>query len=730
MKLVLAALLVIPLFTPATATAEPVLRQRTSWLGETLTPEDAAYTDGSTWPGKRRWVQTRVKSVFVDPQSAEGRVYTNSVYDESGREAGVYQQDGALLRPVTRLYRQGDGGTVVSGDDKYFYADFTQHKDGIDTQVLVRFQRGDGPHPNPYTDGTIPMSDFPGGDPVASGWTAGRKLSGKPGGLATGLGFVFVTRPEENAIYVYERERMTLVTKYSTVNPTAVAFRHSTSTLFVLQNKVVQEYQVQYTGAMTKGAAITDTGTDPVAIAVNDTKLYIADNGPQQVRIYANRVLVDKLGQAGGLVGANGFYGDDRFDNLTGVGVDAQGNVFVAANGRGTYGWTDIRLFSPQKTLRAKVVNYIFMDTVVPDPRNPGDVYSAFHHYKLDYNTTTPGAEWAPERTRLTVNRATCPQDPRTPMPGSGKTFQTQSVALRYLKGADGVERKYLFARPLGNTFYNLGIYRFDGDNVRPSVLFSEGVNPWPDGTPSTPGVRQKWVDTNANCKVDAGEITEMEGNVQYISYAQSIDDHGDIWGGGLNPKYVHHFPLVGFDAANNPKYGNGQLTELTDAPVDRILQVQYDRATDTLYLYGALGPQASPTASPKYILARYDSFSTPQRKLTWSVDMGYTRCWADNYKQDFCIPYGLAIAGNRVYVADQATPAGVPQGRVRTYNTTNGVYRGSLYAGPEVSKAAGFVDIAVTGITATRLPSGEHVVFREEDALGRVLMYRYTPET
>lgn len=722
--------LAIALIAPAPTIAdEPALQQRTSWLGETLTPEDAAYTDNSTWPGKRRWVQTRVKSVFVDPQVSDGRVYTNSVYDESGRETGVYEHDGKLLRPVTRLYRQGDGGIVVGGDDKYFYADFTQHKNGVDTQVLARFQRGTAPHPNPYTDGSIPMSDFPGGDPIASEWTAGRKLSGKPGGLTTGLGYVFVSRPDENAVHVYERERMTLVGKHSMPNPTAMTFQHAGRILYVLQNKVVQEYQVQANGTLVKGATITDTGVDPVALAVNTARLYIADNGPQQVRIYANRQLVDTLGQAGGLVGANGYYGDDRFDNLTGVGVDSAGNVYVAGNGRGTYGWTDIRRFSPQKTLQSKVINNIFMDTVVPDPRNPGDVYSAFHHYKLDYNTTVPGAEWAPERTRLTVNRATCPQDPRSPMPGTGATFQTQSVALRYLKGADGVERRYLFARPIGSTYYNLGIYRFDGDNVRPSVLFSEGVNPWPDGTPPATGHRQKWVDGNANCRVDAGEITEMEGNVQYISYAQSIDERGDIWGGGLNPKHVHHFPLTGFDAANNPKYGNGRLTELTDLPLDRIQQVHYSATTDTLFLYGYKGNPPDANTSPRYFVARYDKFSTAQRKLAWSVDMGYTRCHHPVFKYDHCVPNGLAVAGDRVYVADlRDYPGSAKLGRVRTYSATTGVYKGSLYAGPEVSGAAGWVDISVSGITATVLPSGEHVVFREEDALGRVLLYRYRP--
>src|SRR5205814_7227271 len=105
----------------------------------------------------------------------------------------------------------------------------------------------------------------------------------------------------------------------------------------------------------------------------------------------------------------------------------------------------------PAKALDGKLVNYVFMDAAVPDPRDPTEVYTAFHKYKLDYSAKTPGQEWSPHRTTLTVNRAACPQDGRNPMPVTGATWQTQAVAVRYLTGSDGKERKYLFVKPQGN---------------------------------------------------------------------------------------------------------------------------------------------------------------------------------------------------------------------------------------------------------------------------------------
>ncbi|SDN60449.1 NHL repeat-containing protein [Allokutzneria albata] len=743
-RLLLAAMLVVP---GATAAAEPPLSHRTSWLAETLSAEDAAYihpTD-QKWPGYgRKWVQVRVAGLFVDPQATDGLAYTNSVYDEYSREKGVYRfGDGAIARPVAQLYPQGSGGTVVTGDEKYFYADHTRWGERLPDgslknlgQVLTRFQRGMTPHKNPWYGDTIPMADFPGGDPVASGWTAGRNLTGVPGGLAAGLGFVFVARPSENLIYVYEREKMALVAKHPARNPGALTFRHATNSLFALSDNAsgkreVREWKVQPSGAVTAGATIADVGATPVALAANANRLLIADNhvAAQQVRIHSEtNQLIGKLGQPGGVLAHKGIYGDDRFDNLTGVGIDQAGNITVAANGRGTYGWLDIRRFNVNRVLDSKVVNHVFLDAGVPDPRDPSQVYTAFNKYSLNYAATQPGQEWLPNRTQLTVNRATCPHDGRSPHPTTGATTQTQAVAVRYLKDSTGVERKYLFVRPQGQAYTNLGIYRFEGDDVRPSVLFSEGAKPWPDGTPATPGLRQKWVDSNADCRINPGEITNMAHERDWISYAQSIDLKGGVWGTGVNPKYVHHFPLKSFDAAHNPQYGSAENILLADAPMDKILMVQYVDATDTMYLYGYRGEPAGPTASPRYILAKYDDFSTPQRKLSRSIDMNYKRCWYPDWKIDPCAPLGLAVAGNRVYVADSAPAEGEPEGRVRTYSADTLTYRGSLSAGPEVGRRAGWLDVAVTGITAAVLPNGEHVVFREEDALTRVLIYRYTP--
>jgi hypothetical protein len=49
------------------------------------------------------------------------------------------------------------------------------------------------------------------------------------------------------------------------------------------------------------------------------------------------------------------------------------------------------------------------------------------------------------------------------------------------------------------------------------------------------------------------------------------------------------------------------------------------------------------------------------------------------------------------------------------------------MQPGPEVGRASGWVDVP-NGISAHRRKDGEYLVFVEEDARGKVLMYRWKP--
>jgi hypothetical protein len=730
-RIVLAALLAVPLFAvggPAAQAQQDVLIPHiTSWLGETIPAADAAFVDPTqplNPPYNHRWVQDRVTAMWADPLATDGMVYTNAPHNEFAAVTGVYQFTGGTTRPVAYLYPQGGEGTSVTGDEKYVYADYFDTLHTPNRQKVVRFLRGgDG-----YGE-TVAMAPFETGDPVASDYKAGRILSGKPGGMATGLGYVFVTRPEENLIYVFQRDTMTKVATISATNPGAVTFGHDTNTLFALADdaaghRVVRTWSANAAGTFTPGDTITDTGVAPVALAVNRNVLLVADNDitTQQVRYYGECAAcplryqhIYTLGAAGGIVGAQGRYADNRFDSVVGVGIDRAGAVYVASNGGSEYGILDIRQFSPQHTLNATLSNNIRQENVAVDPEDPETVYSAYRRYDLDYSETAPGTEWSPRETQLIVDRATCQHDHRLP----GRPGQSEAFAVRNLTDAKGNERKYLFVRTHTGAAVDLGIYQVTDTGSRPSAFFTENSSfPWPDGQPPNAGHRMRWVDTNANCRIDEGERKETPEQYDWPSYTKAVDANGSLWtyaAGALS-----RFDIESFDGNGNPLYGKPHILTVPNLPVTAVLGMQYDDATGAMYLYG-------PTTSGRYLLARYEKFGTAGQALDWQVDMNYTPC-PDSKSVDLCTPWSMAFAGDRVYVADGAKAPGDAWGKVRVFGAADGTYVGYLDAGPEVAGIAGWVDTSVSGITAAELPSGEHVVFREEVGFGRTLMYRYTP--
>ncbi|HEY9608829.1 MAG TPA: hypothetical protein V6C93_05665, partial [Allocoleopsis sp.] len=63
---------------------------KTSWIG-------------NTFGGGSKWVQIQISAMYV---ANDGTVYTNSVWDEAGREAGIYK-DGDAIAKASNLHGWG-----------------------------------------------------------------------------------------------------------------------------------------------------------------------------------------------------------------------------------------------------------------------------------------------------------------------------------------------------------------------------------------------------------------------------------------------------------------------------------------------------------------------------------------------------------------------------------------------------------------------------------------------
>jgi hypothetical protein len=63
----------------------------------------------------------------------------------------------------------------------------------------------------------------------------------------------------------------------------------------------------------------------------------------------------------------------------------------------------------------------------------------------------------------------------------------------------------------------------------------------------------------------------------------------------------------------------------------------------------------------------------------------------------------------------------------VHVWDKDSGRELGVIRPGAEVGRASGWVDVP-NGISAAKRADGEYLVFVEEDARGKVLMYRWKP--
>jgi hypothetical protein len=114
-------------------------------------------------------------------------------------------------------------------------------------------------------------------------------------------------------------------------------------------------------------------------------------------------------------------------------------------------------------------------------------------------------------------------------------------------------------------------------------------------------------------------------------------------------------------------------------------------------------------------VLVRYDKWSSGKPVARYTMKLP----WDTNAKPIFTI-IGLTVEGKYIFAVE---PAGV----VHVYDKDSSKELGVLRPGPEVGRASGWVDVA-NGVSAARRSDGEYLIFVEEDARGKVTMYRWKP--
>ncbi|MDJ0534554.1 MAG: hypothetical protein QNJ70_19080 [Xenococcaceae cyanobacterium MO_207.B15] len=659
---------------------------KTSWIG-------------NTFGGGNKWVQNQIKGLYV---ASDGTCYTNSIWDEAGREAGIYK-DGDVIDKAEKLHGWGrNGGVAVTANDKYLYIAMQESHSGK------------------------PGEDYP---PKRVTWYAVRRydLSGKPAPFTNGRGFdksmliintsdritgltvsdneLYVSDPGANQIHVYDPDSLEKIRDWSFKNPSAITI-DSDNNLWIVRrpkNTTITPKILKYSkDGVFLQSRITDI-IDPTALAIdNQNRLLVAENGSrQQILIYdiqrRKPRLVDKLGVKFGIyAGKTGKTGNLKLNGITGVGVDSDGNIYVSNDGFGNTG-TDLRKYSSTGKLKWQLLGLEFVDNADVDPATDGNnVFTKQEHFVMDYNQET-GQEWTYKS--YTVDKFSYPDDPRL----HNNNHSSASVFIRRINNQRFMFMTGMFAN-------HLSVFRFDGEIAVPSAIFARSHSKWPENQPNDGS--WLWRDLNGDGAIQDNEYQDL-GKADNSIWGWEIDSNGDVWQAS-EKGYVKHYLFQGLDSYGSPIYDSmASETIEMPAPFTRLERIKYFPDTDVMYLTGYT------TDNPKIgkewgivgtEIIRYDNWSS-DKNLKWRIILPYE-------PESKLIIKAVDIAGDRVFAVESRSA------EVQVYDAITGEFIMTLSPGSEVSNESGWVDIPY-GLRAYQRQNGEYLVFVEENAKAKVLLYK-----
>jgi len=706
-----AALTVLVAAALAAGAPAQTLDYTTTWLG-------------NTYGGGAKWVQNFIEGLYVAP---DGTCYAASGWDEACREFGIYK-GGNVVGNCADTHGWGTGGgPAVTASDRYLFIAHSHGNEGGNlkgekyppkgfTWFGVSRRTLDG-KPAPFDGGRGRFGD------MCILHQAPEKADAQARGLAVDAkGRLYVSDPSDGAIKVFDAASMSPVAHWKAARPGPLAL-DSKGTLWVLQAETadagaapcVRRYAADGRPMPQTVAFAKDQVPTAIAIHRKTGALLVTDNGPaQQVLVYTN---IDRAPRPSGTVGVKGGLwadpvpgraGPDRLAGPMGVGTDAAGNLYVGCNTPA--GGSVLRAFTPNTRLMWELLGLEFVDAADTDPATDGaDVFTTECRYTLDWSKSGPGRQWTWRS--MTVDPFRYPDDPRL----HEKHHDFTDVLFRRVQ-----DRPLLVVR--GMFQHAMVIYRLDGETAVPSAMFAKGPyrnGAWKD-VPQPEKGRWIWRDSSGDGRFQREEFLEADGVREPESWAWWMDTRGDVWQGDQDGKEpIRHYPLQGFDAHGNPIYSRAaSVTCPMPEPLTHLLRMEYHPETDVMYLTGHTKDRPKTGGEWGQVgteILRFDGWSTGNRTPRWRAALPY-----DPPKNVSCKSF--ATAGDYAFAVE------CRNARVLVFDAGTGREVGQMTPGPEVAKESGWVDFP-DAIRAFRRKGGEYLVFVEEDAKAKIIVYRWKPK-
>jgi hypothetical protein len=708
-----------------------VLDATTDWIGNTWGGNNPSYPNNTLFH-----VPLDMNNIYVTP---DGRVFSNTDWDEGGRAISVFNKNGAM---ISRLNDQNNSpdwnnavGNAVASDGHYIFA-----SNGNGSTGLGIFDAS-----NVYNTGL----SLTGSSTV---------YNSQIFGLAIAKGLLYVAENETNQgvpvnlVEVFNISTLALVNTFADIsNPVRITadrsggfwVSHMGPTVpfdYFAQQGLATVDHYDSAGNYVNTITLPDGG-EVGALAFNNYSgaLLVGDNGPDEnIKIYANLetnpTLVGTFGEKGGVYAGpvSGRTGPLRFRGITGIGTDAEGNIYVSESGWGldfgngegvvlqSYTWWGDLNWERQG------LEFVSLGNI--DPHSETDLYDAHHHFKIDYSKSGRVDTYYAD----TYNGYLWPQDVRL-------TSVMNMGELKYIQG-----KKFLVARSQNET--RLEIYRFEGDSEVgiPCVAFDYGL--WQDNPQNLEFIVQPadgdefiWRDVNGDGKMTNGsggldpaeffEPSPADGHRNADNFY--LDDNGDMWQqnyGDNDPNiYWRRYYFQGFDAHGSPIYDFQHMAIYTvgaglDFPdlteVDMVVFDPHASKGGTLFAFGSVDTQ----------IVRYDNWDLGNRKATWSKNL-----ITSGDIQNYWHPDNFDVAGDFIFVSFDGS-TGSSNGTwsnhyIQVYSAKTGVYVGRFVAGHDVGGMANLGNTDEShALSAYKRSNGEYVLIREEDFQAKLVMFRWTP--
>jgi hypothetical protein len=700
---------------------------------------------GNSFPGAQAWVQQDIRAMLVTP---DGTVWTNVEWDEAGREVGVYK-DGKVVGKAGHTHGWGYGGglAIAVNSEHVFIAQTVGNEGGglkdADTWPpegsswigISRRLRSDLARPAPFAGGKGGE-----GDTLKGAFAVVAEVPDRDGSRIVGLAaddrHVYVADTTAGGTFrVLDAGTMREVSRrpHPRLGPLAPA--PSGGDLWAIERAEsagrtpARLLRLDRTGAITAALDLPPDVT-PAALGIrpDGAEVAVADAGRDQdiKRFSPSDGTIRPAGawgQEGGILAGPrpGAFGDFRFNHPTGVGLDAEGNLYVASDGQTGGGGTVLESYDPRGHLRWRLLGLEFVDMADADPATGvSDVFTKEEHFRLDPNAGGPGREWG--YAGYTVDRFRFPDDPRLHIWSAGA----------WVRRLDG--ERFLFVNDMNAE--HLQVYRFepDGEIAVPCALFAkrhirqEKSPNWPPHQPDRGA--WAWIDADGDGRFDAGEYAPLAAAGADLPAAQGwwVDATGDVWlaterdgihlftrENGLNPKGV-------------PTWDTRPEVFPHPRAFDRVKRLRYDPATDAMFLGGTTAEHANQHWKPMGpAIARYDAWRAGPRGPSprWRVVAPYAK---GSSGHESCEPMGFDLAGDYLFVpyTGASRAHGVATGHVEVLRAADGSGVGSMEPSPEVGEI-GLQDVREC-LRAVVQPDGAIAVFLEEDWKSKILVYRWRP--